>query len=209
MSAILIRIHPENPEERKIDQIVDALKQGAVIIYPTDTVYGIGCDIFNAKAVAQIARIKGIKPEKANFAMICHDLSHISNYARPIPNNVFKIMKKALPGPFTFLLEASGNLPKTLSVSRKQIGIRIPDHKIPLSIVHKLDNPLLTSSLKDEDEVLEYTTDPELIFERYKNLVDIVIDGGYGNNIPSTIVDCSTEPPLIIRQGLGDFTPFL
>ncbi len=203
---MLMRIHPENPSPHQIDKVVEVLKKGGVIIYPTDTVYGLGCDIFNARAVEKIAWIRGLKPEKANFSFICHDLSHLSYYTRQISNPVFKIMKRYLPGPFTFILEASSNIPKIFKNKKKTVGIRIPDHNIPMEIVKKLGNPLLTTSIHDYDKVIDYTTDPELIYENFGNLVDIVIDGGYGNNIPSTVVNCTVEPPEIIRQGLGIFT---
>ncbi len=202
---MLMRIHPENPSLRQIDKVVEVLKKGGIIIYPTDTVYGLGCDIFNAKAVEKIARIKGLKLEKANFSFICHDLSHLSYYTRHISNSVFKLMKKYLPGPFTFILEASGNVPKIFKNKKKTVGIRIPDHHIPLEIVRKLGNPILTTSIHDYDKVLDYTTDPELINDNLGHLVDIVIDGGYGNNIASTVVNCIVDPPEIIRQGMGVF----
>ena len=198
-----MRIHPGNPGERQIEKVVEVLREGGIIIYPTDTVYGLGCDIFNTRAVERVARLKGIKVEKANFSFICSDLSHLSNYARNISNNTFKLMKHYLPGPFTFILEASGNVPKIFKNKKKTVGIRIPDHNIPIEIVKRLGNPILTTSIHDYDEVIEYTTDPELIYENYQKLVDIVIDGGYGNITPSTIVNCTVNPPEILRQGLG------
>lgn len=200
-----MRIHPEDPSPYQIDKVVEILKKGGVIIYPTDTVYGLGCDIFNSKAVEKIARIRGLKPEKAHFSFICHDLSHLSFYTRQISNPVFKIMKHNLPGPFTFILEASNNIPKLFKNKKKTVGIRIPNHNIPLEIVKKLGNPLLTTSIHDYDEIIEYTTDPEIIHDNFGHLVDIVIDGGYGNNIPSTVVNCTIDPPEILRQGLGIF----
>ena len=202
---MLIQIHPENPNPYQIDKVVEILKKGGVIIYPTDTVYGLGCDIFNSKAVEKIARIRGLKPEKANFSFICQDLSHLSFYTRQISNPVFKIMKRYLPGPFTFILEASNNIPKLFKNKKKTVGIRIPNHNIPLEIVKKLGNPLLTTSIHDYDEIIDYTTDPEIIYDNFGHLVDIVIDGGYGNNIPSTVINCTVEPPEIVRQGLGIF----
>ena len=202
---MLMRIHPEDPSPYQIDKVVEILKKGGVIIYPTDTVYGLGCDIFNSKAVEKIARIRGLKPEKAHFSFICHDLSHLSFYTRQISNPVFKIMKHNLPGPFTFILEASNNIPKLFKNKKKTVGIRIPNHNIPLEIVKKLGNPLLTTSIHDYDEIIEYTTDPEIIHDNFGHLVDIVIDGGYGNNIPSTVVNCTIDPPEILRQGLGIF----
>jgi tRNA threonylcarbamoyl adenosine modification protein (Sua5/YciO/YrdC/YwlC family) len=208
LSARLIKIHPENPDLRKIQQIVDVLKEGGLVIYPTDTVYGIGCDIFQPKAIERIAKIKNLKPEKANFAFICEDMSHLANYAR-VSTPVFKVMKRALPGPFTFVLPATNEVPKLLNNKRKTIGIRIPDNEIPRLLVRELGHPILTSSIVDEDDILEYSTDPELIFEKFENLVDIVIDGGYGNNVASTIVLCENDEFEVIRQGLGELDQFL
>lgn len=208
MAAKLIKIHPENPDQRKIEQIVDVLKSGGLVIYPTDTVYGIGCDISQPKAIEKIAKIKNIKPEKANFAFICYDMSHLANYAK-VSNHVFKVMKRALPGPFTFVLPATGEVPKLLNNKRKTIGIRIPDNNIPRLLVKELGHPILTSSIVDDDDILEYSTDPELIFERFENLVDIVIDGGFGQNVASTIILCENDEFEIIRQGLGDLDQFL
>ncbi|HBX50637.1 MAG: threonylcarbamoyl-AMP synthase [Bacteroidetes bacterium GWF2_33_38] len=201
---MLIRIHPENPSERQINQVVDILKNGGVIIYPTDTVYGLGCDINNSKAVERIARLKEIKLEKANFSFICHDLSHLSDFTKPLNNDVFKLMKRNLPGPFTFILEANNNVPKLFKSKKKTVGIRIPDNNIALEIVKALGNPIMSTSIHDTDDIIEYTTDPELIHERYENLVDAVIDGGFGNNTASTVVDCSDNEITIIRQGIGD-----
>lgn len=208
MPARLIKLHPDNPDPRRIAQIVDVLKEGGLVIYPTDTVYGLGCDIFKPKAIEQIARIKNLKPEKANFAFICEDMSHLSTYAK-VSTPVFKIMKRALPGPFTFILPATNEVPKLLNNKRKQIGIRIPDHEIPRMLVRELGHPILTTSIVDDDDILEYSTDPELIFEKYENLVDIVIDGGYGGNKASTLVLCENDDIEIIREGLGDLQPFL
>ena len=208
MAAEFLRIYPENPDERKIRQVVECLRGGGVIIYPTDTVYGIGCDIHNTRAVEKVARIKGIKPQKNNFSFICYDLSHIADYAR-VSNAAFKLMKKALPGPFTFILEASGKVPKLLNTNKKTVGIRVPDHNIPRCIVKELGNPILTSSIKDEDEIIEYSTDPELIFEKFEHQVDIVIHGGYGGNIASTIVDATSDDFELIREGLGEISLFL
>lgn len=208
MAAEFLRIYPENPDERKIRQVVECLRGGGVIIYPTDTVYGIGCDIHNTRAVEKVARIKGIKPQKNNFSFICYDLSHIADYAR-VSNAAFKLMKKALPGPFTFILEASGKVPKLLNTNKKTVGIRVPDHSIPRCIVKELGNPILTSSIKDEDEIIEYSTDPELIFEKFEHQVDIVIHGGYGGNIASTIVDATSDDFELIREGLGEISLFL
>jgi tRNA threonylcarbamoyl adenosine modification protein (Sua5/YciO/YrdC/YwlC family) len=202
---MLLRIHPKNPSQRQIERVVDTLKEGGIIIYPTDTVYGLGCDIFNARAVEKIARIRGLKPEKANFSFICHNFSHLSTYTRQISNPVFKILKRYLPGPFTFILEANNNIPRLFKNKKKTVGIRIPDHNIPLEIVAKLGNPLLTTSIHDYDKLLDYTTDPEIIHENFGHLVDLIIDGGFGNNVPSTVVDCTVMPPQIIRQGMGIF----
>lgn len=201
---MLLRIYPENPSSKQIRTVVECLLDGGVIIYPTDTVYGMGCDIFKSKAIERIAQIKGIKAEKANFSFICSDLSQLSDYTRPITNDVFKLMKKNLPGPFTFILNASNSVPKLIQSKKKTVGIRIPGNNIPLEIVNELGHPIMSTSIHDEDEILEYTTDPELIYEKYKNLVDIVIDGGFGDNEASTIIDCTGTEPLIIREGKGE-----
>jgi tRNA threonylcarbamoyl adenosine modification protein (Sua5/YciO/YrdC/YwlC family) len=202
---MLLHIHPENPDARQIHMAVDILKQGGVIIYPTDTVYGLGCDITRSKAVERIARIKGVRLQKANFSFICHDLSHLSTYTRHINNPTFKLMKKSLPGPFTFILPANNNVPKIFKNKKKTVGIRIPDHNIPLQIVKELGNPILTTSIHDVDRLIDYTTDPELIHENMEHQVDLVIDGGYGNIVPSTVIDCTQEEPVILREGLGVF----
>ena len=200
---MLIRIHPENPQEREIQRVVDILRNGGVVIYPTDTVYGLGCDITNKKAVERVAKIKGIKVEKANLSIICSDLSHITDFAKHIDNRTFKIMKRCLPGPFTFILEVNSNMPKIFMAKKKTIGIRVPDHRIPRELVHYLGNPIVTTSIHDDDDIIEYSTDPELIHEKFEHMVDCVVDGGYGNQIPSTIIDCSGSFPEILRQGLG------
>ncbi len=184
------------------------LKQGGLVIYPTDTVYGLGCDIFHPKAIEKIARIKNLKPEKANFAFICHDMSHLAEYAK-VSTPVFKVMKRALPGPFTFVLPATAEVPRLLNNKRKTIGIRIPDNQIILTLVKELGHPILTTSIVDEDDILEYSTDPDLIFEKFENQVDIVVDGGYGQNVASTIVLCESDEFEVIRQGLGDLSPYL
>lgn len=202
---MLVRIHPVNPDQRQILKVVEILRKGGVIIYPTDTVYGLGCDIFNQKAVERVARIKGIKLEKTNFSFVFNDLSHLSDYTRHIDNTVFKLMKKYLPGPYTFILPSNSRVPKIFKNKKKTVGIRIPDNLIPLEIVNELGNPILTTSIHDEDKILEYTTDPELIHEKYEALVDLVIDGGYGYNVPSTVIDCTGEEPEIIRPGIGTF----
>jgi tRNA threonylcarbamoyl adenosine modification protein (Sua5/YciO/YrdC/YwlC family) len=206
---MLIKIYPENPNERAIEQVVNVLKKGGIIIYPTDTVYGLGCDITNPKAIDRVCRIRGIKPEKAHFSFICHDLRHISDYTKPIDNEVFRVLKKALPGPFTFILNANKNVPRLLSSNKKTVGIRVPDNEIARSIVKMLGNPIISTSIHDEDEIIEYSTDPELIHEKYEDLADLVIDGGYGDNEPSTVVDCSGGGFEIIRQGKGDLEFFL
>jgi tRNA threonylcarbamoyl adenosine modification protein (Sua5/YciO/YrdC/YwlC family) len=200
---MLVKLYEQNPDPRVIRKIVELLQHGGVIIYPTDTVYGMGCDITKARAVERVARIKGIKPEKAKFAFICSDLSQLSYFARQVDNTTFKLMKSYLPGPYTFILSASNQVPKSIKHHRKTVGIRIPGNNIILEIVRQLGNPILTTSLKEEDQILEYPTDPELIYEEYGYLVDAVIDGGYGGIVPSTIIDCSGEEPVIIREGLG------
>lgn len=200
---MLLNIHPDNPDPKRMRQVVDVLRNGGVIIYPTDTVYSIGCDVMNPKAVAKVAQIKGLKAEKANFSLICYDLSHISEYAR-IETADYKLMKKSLPGAFTFILNGSSKLPKIFKSKKKEVGIRVPDNSIARELVQMLGNPLIATSVHDEDEVIEYTTDPELIHEKYGNLVDIVINGGYGNNEASTIVDLTSGIPEIVRQGIGE-----
>jgi tRNA threonylcarbamoyl adenosine modification protein (Sua5/YciO/YrdC/YwlC family) len=199
---MLVKLFNENPNLRDIIKIVDVLRKGGLIIYPTDTVYGLGCDITNAKAVEKVARIKGVKVEKNSFSFICSDLSHISDYTKPISSSVFKLMKKNLPGPFTFILDANNNLPKYFKV-KKTVGIRVPDNNIIREIVRELGNPILSTSVYDDDEIIEYTTDPELIHEKYHEIADIVIDGGYGELIPSTIVDCTGDEITIVREGKG------
>jgi tRNA threonylcarbamoyl adenosine modification protein (Sua5/YciO/YrdC/YwlC family) len=199
---MLVKLFNENPNLREILKIVEVLRKGGLIIYPTDTIYGLGCDITNAKAVEKVARIKGVKVEKNNFSFICSDLSHISDFTKPISNSVFKLMKKNLPGPFTFILEANNNVPKYFK-GKKTVGIRVPDNNIIREIVRELGNPILSTSIHDEDEILEYTTDPELIYEKYQDIAEVVIDGGYGEFIPSTIVDCTGDEIQIIREGKG------
>ena len=201
---MLVRVHPENPGERQLKIILECLQNGGVIIYPTDTVYALGCDIRQVRAIERVARIKGVKMEKANFSLICSSLSHLSDYSRPISNHLYKIMRKVLPGPYTFILNASNNVPRIFQSKKKTVGIRNPDHKVPLRIVELLGNPLLTTSVHQADDFLEYPTDPEEIHEKFKQTVDIVIDSGPGGIIPSTVVDCTGDEPLILRQGLGD-----
>lgn len=203
MAAEFIKLYPENPDMRKVSRIVDILREGGIIIYPTDTVYGLGCDIHNQRAIERIARIKGIKPKHHNFSFICYDLSNISEYTRALSTSVFKIMRRALPGPYTFILEANNNVPKILNSNKKTVGIRVPDHSIPRLLVKELGSPILTTSIRDDDEVIEYSTDPELIFEKFRDLVDVVIDGGYGNNVASTILDCTGDEIEVVREGLG------
>jgi tRNA threonylcarbamoyl adenosine modification protein (Sua5/YciO/YrdC/YwlC family) len=206
---MLIKIYPENPNEKAIEQVVAVLRKGGIIIYPTDTVYGLGCDITNHKAIEAICKIRNIKPEKANFSFVCYDLSHISDYIKPIDSTIFRVLKKALPGPFTFIFNASHNVPKLLSSNKKTVGIRVPDNDIARCIVKELGNPILSTSIHDEDEIIEYSTDPELIHEKYEDLVDIVIDGGYGDNIPSTVVDCTSGDFEVIREGKGELEAYL
>ena len=201
---MLLKIYPENPNYKHITKVVETLHQGGVIIYPTDTVYGIGCDIYNRKAVEKVARIKGVQPDKAQFSIICTSISQISDYTRPINNSIFKLIKRNLPGPFTFILNANNKVPEIFQSNKKTVGIRIPNNSILLEIVNEFGSPLLTTSVHDVDQILEYTTDPELIYENYKDQVDLVIDGGFGLNMASTIVDCTGNEPVIIRQGVGE-----
>ena len=205
--ADFIRIYEENPNPKAIKQVVEVLKKGGLIIYPTDTVYGLGCDITNTKALERIARIKGVKLDKANFSFICHDLSNLSDYVKQIDTKTFKILKRALPGPYTFILPGSKTLPAAFK-KKKEVGIRVPNNNIALEIVKLLGNPIVSTSIRDEDEIIEYTTDPELILEKWDNLVDLVIDGGYGDNQASTVVDLSKEEPLIVREGKGSLEIF-
>lgn len=200
--AKFIKIYPDNPNEKEIQKVVKILKEGGLVIYPTDTVYGLGCDITNTKALERIAKIKGIKLEKANFSFVCNDLSNISDYVKSLDTSSFKILKRALPGPYTFILEGNNNLPKEFK-KKKTVGIRVPDNSIALELVKQLGNPIVSTSIYDDDEVLEYTTDPELIFEKWQNKVDVVIDGGYGDNTASTIIDLTGNEPEVIREGKG------
>ena len=200
--AQFVKIYAENPNQKEIDKVVTILKNGGLIIYPTDTVYGLGCDITNTKALEKIAKMKGVKLEKANFSFICNDLSHLSDYVKQIDGPTFKLLKRALPGPYTFILPGSNNLPKAFK-KRKTVGIRIPDNTIIRALVESLGNPIVSTSIRDDDDVLEYTTDPELIFEKWNNIVDVVIDGGFGDNYASTVIDLTTSEPEIIREGKG------
>ncbi len=206
---MLIKIYPENPNPKFIEQAVEVLRNGGIIIYPTDTIYGLGCDITNQKAIERICRLRGIKPEKANFSFVCSDLSHISDYIKPIDTNVFRVLKKALPGPYTFILNANNNVPKLLSSKKKTVGIRVPDNSIAREIVKMLGNPILSTSIRDDDDVLEYSTDPELIQEKYGDTVDLVIDGGYGGNVASTVIDCTSGELEVIREGKGSLEDIL
>lgn len=199
---MFIKIYPENPNEKEVDKAVKLLKEGGILIYPTDSVYAMGCDALNVRGVEKIYKYRGVEAQKALLSIICYDLSNISEYAR-VNNNQFKILKKNLPGPFTFILEASNRLPKIYKM-RKTVGIRVPDNNIIRALVKGLENPILTASIKDEDEVIEYITDPELIFEKYQHQVEAVIDGGYGNNEPTTVVDLTGDEPVIVRQGIGE-----
>lgn len=201
---MLIKIHPENPSARQIKTAVDLLSQGGLIIIPTDTIYALACDIRSSKAIDQIARIKGVKKEKANFSFLFYDLSQLSEYTKPINNEVFKLMKSALPGPYTFILNANNNIPKIFQSNKKTVGIRIPNNNIVADIIRELGHPIMSTSIHDDDNIIEYTTDPELIYEKYRNLVDIVIDGGFGDNVPSTIIDCTGETIEVIREGKGE-----
>lgn len=200
--AKLLKIYNENPNEKHIQEVVNVLKNGGLIIYPTDTVYGLGCDITNTRALEKIAQIRGVKLEKANFSFVCHSISDISNYVRQIDSPTFKMLKRALPGPYTFIFEGNNNLPSVFK-KKKTVGIRVPDNAIAREIVAKLGNPIVSTSIYDEDEVIEYTTDPELIFEKWENFVDIVIDGGYGDNVASTVIDLTQGEPVVIREGKG------
>jgi tRNA threonylcarbamoyl adenosine modification protein (Sua5/YciO/YrdC/YwlC family) len=201
--AEFIKIYEDKPSETAIKKVVDVLKSGGLVIYPTDTVYGLGCDITNTKALERIAKIKGIKLEKANFSFVCSDLSNLSDYVKQIDTPTFKILKRALPGPYTFILPGNNDLPSVFR-KKKTVGIRVPDNTIALDIVRMLGNPIVSTSIHDDDEVLEYSTDPELIFEKWQYLVDLVIDGGYGDNVGSTIIDLSGYEPVVIREGKGD-----
>ncbi len=200
--AQFIKIYEDKPNEAAIAKVVKVLKDGGLVIYPTDTVYGLGCDITNSRALEKIAKIKGIKLEKANFSFVCHDLSNLSDYVKQVDTATFKLLKRALPGAYTFILPGNNNLPKEFK-KKTTVGIRVPDNRIALEIVKQLGNPIVSTSIYDDDAVLEYSTDPELIFEKWQNLVDLVIDGGYGDNHASTIIDLSQGEPIVIREGKG------
>lgn len=200
---MLLKIHPQNPSQRQINTVVDILNKGGLIVYPTDSVYALGCSILKPKAIEKLSRLKGVKPEKARFSFIFNDLTDLSTYTRPISNQVFKLIKQTTPGPYTFILQANNKIPKLLMNNRKTIGIRIPDNNISRMIVKSLGHPIMSSSVHDEDQIIEYTTDPELIHEKYINEVDVVVNGGYGDNNPTTIIDCTGDDPELIRQGKG------
>lgn len=200
--ARLIRIYEENPNQKDIKKVAEVLRNGGLVIYPTDTVYGLGCDITNVSALEKIAQIKGVKLEKANFSFICEDLSNLSDYVKQIDNHTFKLLKRNLPGPYTFVLPGNNNLPNVFK-KKKTVGIRVPDNNICRAIVRELGNPIVSTSIRDEDEVIEYTTDPELILEKWDKLVDIVVDGGYGDNVPSTVIDLTGDGPEVLREGKG------
>ena len=205
--AEFIKIYPENPNPKAVQKVVEVLKRGGLVIYPTDTVYGLGCDITNIKALERIAQIKGVKLEKSNFSFVCEDLSNLSDYVKQIDTAIFKILKRALPGPYTFILPGSKSLPNPFK-KRKTVGIRVPDNSIALALVSALGNPIVSTSIRDEDDIIEYTTDPELILEKWDNLVDIVVDGGYGGNEASTIIDLSGDTPELVRDGKGSLDIF-
>lgn len=204
MPSSYLKIHPESPQKNKITQVIDVLKKGGVIIYPTDTVYAMGCDISQPKAIERICKIKNIDPAKHHFSIMCNDLSHLSNYAKQLPNTVFKLLKAKLPGPHTFILNIGGDAPKSLYSKKKTIGIRVPDHAIVRLLVEELGHPILTTSLKHDNDIIEYMTDPEEILEQYKNQVDLVIDGGIGGIVPSTVWDCTSEEIILLREGKGE-----
>jgi len=201
---MLLKIYDKDPSEKNIRQTASVLENGGVVIFPTDTIYAIGCSIYSPRALERIARIKGLNPKNANFSFLFYDLSHLSEYTRPISNEVYKMMRRTLPGPYTFILNASSSIPKILGHKKKTVGIRIPDNHILLEIIKELGHPIMSTSVHDDDEILEYTTDPELIHERYEDLVDLVIDGGHGDNQPSTVFDCTGEEIELIREGKGE-----
>jgi tRNA threonylcarbamoyl adenosine modification protein (Sua5/YciO/YrdC/YwlC family) len=201
---MLLKIYPQNPNPKAIQQVVNCLREGGIVIFPTDTIYGMGCDIFKPKAVEKIISILGGEEKKKNaLSFICYDLSHLSDFTTPIENHIFKAMKRALPGPYTFILNANNQVPKMIHGAKKTVGIRVPDNNIIRAIVKELGHPVFSTSIKDDDEIVEYTTDPELIYERYGDLVNITIDSGYGDNVPSTIIDCTSGEVVIVRQGKG------
>ena len=203
--ATFIKIYQDNPNPRDIAKVVQIIKKGGLVIYPSDTVYALGCDITNNRALERIAQIKKVKLAKANFSFVCKDLSNLSDYVKQLDNTTFKLLKRALPGPYTFILPGNNNLPSVFK-KKKEVGIRVPDNAIVKAIVTALGNPIVSTSIKDEDQVIEYTTDPELIFEKWEHLVDVVIDGGYGDNVPSTVINLTGNTPILVRQGKGSST---
>lgn len=206
---MLLKIYEENPNSKAIRQVADVLRHGGLVIYPTDTVYGLGCDIHNQRAIERVCALRGLRPETANLSFVCYDLTDIALYTRPFDTATFRVLKKALPGPFTFIFHASGHVPKLLSSKKKTVGIRVPANNIAREIVRELGNPILSASIHADDEIIEYSTDPELIYEKYRDQVDIVIDGGYGGNIPSTVVDTTSGEFEILREGKGDLNLYL
>ena len=200
--AEFIKIYEENPNPKDVKKVVDIISKGGLVIFPSDTVYALGCDIKNTRALERVAKLKGVKLEKANCSFVCKDLSNLSDYVRQISSATFKILKRALPGPYTFILPGNNNLPNVFK-KKKEVGIRVPANSIVQAIVHELGNPIISTSIYDEDEVIEYTTDPELIYEKWGHLVDVVVDGGYGDNVPSTVIDLTGEEPILIREGKG------
>lgn len=200
--AAFIKIYEENPNPKEIERIVSIVRDGGLIIYPSDTVYALGCDITNNRALERLAKIKGVKLAKANFSFVCKDLSNLSDYVKQIDTTTFKLLKRALPGPYTFILPGNNNLP-TVFKKKKEVGIRVPDNLITQSIIEALGNPIVSTSIYDEDEVIEYMTDPELIFEKWGDIVDVIVDGGYGDNIPSTVIDLTSDEPILVREGKG------
>ena len=200
--ATFLKIYPENPNPKHVAQAVDIIRQGGLVIYPSDTVYALGCDVNNKSALEKVARIKGVKLEKANFSFVCKDLSHLSDFVKQIDTSTFKLLKRALPGPYTFILPAGNNLPSAFK-KKKEVGIRVPDNSIAQALIDQLGNPIISTSIRDEDEIIEYTTDPELIYEKWQDQVDLVIDGGYGGNVASTIIDLTSGEPELIREGKG------
>lgn len=200
--ALFIRLYEENPNPKDIKKVVDIIREGGLVIYPSDTVYALGCDITNNRALERLAQLKGIKLEKANFSFICEDLSNLSDYVKQIDTATFKLLKRALPGPYTFILPGNNNLPSAFK-KKKEVGIRVPDNAIARALVRELGHPIVSTSIKDEDELIEYTTDPELIFEKWEKKVDVIVDGGYGGNIASTVIDLTRDEPLLVREGKG------
>ena len=200
--AVFIKLYEENPNPKQVKEVVDILRSGGLIIYPSDTVYALGCDITNTRALERVAQIKGVKLAKANFSFVCEDLSNLSDYVRQIDTKTFKILKRSLPGPYTFILPGNNNLP-TVFKKKKEVGIRVPNNRIAQAIVQELGNPIVSTSIKDDDEVIEYMTDPELIFEKWQDRVDVIVDGGYGGNIASTVIDLTQDEPILVREGKG------